>query len=257
VIVATIQAKIPTIYNAITSYRSECSGILGTLQFILLMHEYATTKNPHMNETITIVCDKKSAIDNVISMLKYKPTLKHYSADIDIIQEIIQKIYFLKSQKINIILEHIKGHQDRLTTDVSFKALLNIDADRLASEGLNMDNHHFIMHPTNKAMLFIDDKPVTANHRQNLRDAYHSIQLKVYFWKKYQWSEFDVKDIWWSIHGKSMSCFTIDQQTTLNKYIHRRLPCNQRENLYYTYIEPVCYNCRQEVENTRSCDSVQ
>jgi hypothetical protein len=111
-----------------------------------------------------------------------------------------------------------------------------------------MDNHHFIMHPTNKAMLLIDDKPVTANHRQNLRDAYHSIQLKEYFWSKYQWSELDVKDIWWSIHGKSMSCFTINQQTTLNKYIHRRLPCNQRENLYYAYIEPVCYNCKQEVE---------
>jgi hypothetical protein len=103
VIVATIQAKIPTIFNAITSYRSECSGILGTLQFIMLIHEYATTKNLHMNETITIVCDNKSAIDNVINMLKYKPTLKHYnSADIDIIQEIHKIIYFRKSQKINI-----------------------------------------------------------------------------------------------------------------------------------------------------------
>jgi hypothetical protein len=45
-----------------------------------------------------------------------------------------------------------------------------------------------------------------------------------------------------------MSCFTIDQQTTLNKYIHRRLPCNQRENHYYSYVEPICYSCKNGIE---------
>jgi hypothetical protein len=248
-IVARINEKIPSMYGLLTSYRSECSGILGTLQFTQLLHDYAVTNNLHMNETITIICDNKSTVKTVINMLRFKITLKqYYSLDIDILLEIIQIINNLKSNNIKIILEHIESHQDRTTNELSYKAVLNIDADRLATKGLTLSETNYKMYSSSKAMLYIDNKPVTANHRQNLRDAYHSIQLNEYFWKKYQWSELDVKDIWWSIHGKSMSCFTLDQQTTLNKYIHRRLPCNQRENLYYSYNEAVCYNCKNEVE---------
>jgi hypothetical protein len=177
-------------------------------------------------------------------------TLKqYYGTDMDIIQEILMKFKSLSNQGIELILEHIKGHQDRSSNEnLSYKAHLNIEADRLATAGLYMEEKTYSRLPSNKAMLFIDDKPVTSHHRQEMREAYHAIQLKEYFWDKYRWSDLDVKDIWWSINGKAMSSFTLDQQTTLNKYIHRRLPCNQRENLYYSYIEAICYNCKNDIE---------
>jgi hypothetical protein len=111
-----------------------------------------------------------------------------------------------------------------------------------------MTGHEYINMPSTNAMLYIEGRPVTGNHRQHLRDAYHSIPLNELYRKKYGWSVNDTNNIWWTIHGKAMSCFTLDEQTTLNKYIHRRLPCNHRENIYYPYHDPLCQNCKEEIE---------
>jgi hypothetical protein len=249
-IVAKIKARLPDIYGNFTSYRSECSGILGSLQLIKLMLTYTGIIDRVMNGKITIICDNKSAVDNINYMLRYKLTLKqYYGPDMDLVQEILVLMQEVRKCSITIVLEHIKGHQDRSSQEnLSHKAILNIEADRLATAGLSMNETTYKILPNNEAMLFIDNKPVTSHHRQSMRDAYHSIQLKEYFWDKYRWSSRDVNDIWWSIHGKAVSCFTLDQQTTLNKYIHRRLPCNHRENMYYSYIEAICYNCNNNIE---------
>jgi hypothetical protein len=136
---------------------------------------------------VTIICDNKSAVDNINYMKRFRLTLKqYYGSDMDIIQEILIKLKSLSNQGIDLTLEHIKGHQDRSNYEnLSYKAQLNIEADRLATAGLYMEEKTYSLLPNNKAMLFIDDKPVTSQHRQEMREAYHAIQLKEYFWGKY------------------------------------------------------------------------
>jgi hypothetical protein len=140
-IVAKIKARLPDIYGSFTSYRSECSGILGSLQLIKLMSTYTGIIDSVMNGKITIICDNKSAVDNINYMLRYKLTLKqYYGPDMDIIQEILVLMREVKKFNIIIILEHIKGHQDRSSQEnLSRKAILNIEKDRLATAGLSMN----------------------------------------------------------------------------------------------------------------------
>jgi hypothetical protein len=45
-----------------------------------------------------------------------------------------------------------------------------------------------------------------------------------------------------------MNNFTLDQHTKINKFIHRRLACIHRENLYYGYHDPMCYSCINEID---------
>jgi hypothetical protein len=45
-----------------------------------------------------------------------------------------------------------------------------------------------------------------------------------------------------------MNNFTLNEQTTLQKYIHRRVACNHRENLYYGYHNHLCYTSKTAIE---------
>jgi hypothetical protein len=63
--VTKITARIPQIHGQTHSYRSECYGILGAIQFIDHMFQYAEDKNlKHADDTL-IICDNKSAVDNI------------------------------------------------------------------------------------------------------------------------------------------------------------------------------------------------
>jgi hypothetical protein len=97
-------------------------------------------------------------------------------------------------------------------------------------------------------MLYIDNKPETSNYRNIMREYYHIVPIREYLMEKYEWSRETFDGIWWEIHGKCMSSFTYDQQTTLNKIIHRRLPCNHRENIYYEYHDALCLTCNSATE---------
>jgi hypothetical protein len=95
---------------------------------------------------------------------------------------------------------------------------------------------------------YIKNKPITSKHRIVLREAYHIIELKKFYTNKYEWSDQIFNDMWWDIHGSAMNNFTLDEQTTLHKYVHRRLACNHRENLYYEYCVPICNTCNMAIE---------
>jgi hypothetical protein len=96
--------------------------------------------------------------------------------------------------------------------------------------------------------MYIKNNPITLMHREALREAYHLIELKQYYSSKYEWSNRIFTEMWWEIHGSSLNNFTLDEQTTLHKFLHRRLACNHSENLYYEYCVPICNTCNIEIE---------
>jgi hypothetical protein len=56
-------------------------------------------------------------------------------------------------------------------------------------------------------------------------------------------------DIWWDIHGKVLNKFPPGNRMTLQKILHRRWPCNQREDRYYQYRSPYCILCPAVIES--------
>jgi hypothetical protein len=69
-----------------------------------------------------------------------------------------------------------------------------------------------------------------------------------FYQEKYGWKDKTTDNIWWLIHRKSFPNFNASIQTTLIKFIHGRLPCNHRENIYYEYKSPLCSACGIQTE---------
>jgi hypothetical protein len=62
------------------------------------------------------------------------------------------------------------------------------------------------------------------------------------------WEPAVLDDIWWEIHGKAMSSFHIGNRTTLQKFIHKRWACNEKENRYFEYKPDMCKKCSDTTE---------
>jgi hypothetical protein len=92
-IVLKLKAKIPDIFGKMTSYRSECYGIMGSLHLLSILQDYKLMRNMDTRYNIKIHCDNKAAVDNINYLSKQKITLKqHYSSDMDVIMECINNI---------------------------------------------------------------------------------------------------------------------------------------------------------------------
>jgi hypothetical protein len=179
-----------------------------------------------------------------------KMTLKqHYAPDADVIRAIKIGIKSVK-HICRIHIQHIKGHQDKKNKKLSFEEELNVKADNLATIGLNKKKVHHVQLPGNEVYLLINGKPVTSKHNKALRDSFHAIRMHSYFQETYGWHNKTVDTIWWQVHGKALLQFKCGQRTTIQKFIHRRIACNKRENKYNTYRSPMCRQCPNVIECT-------
>jgi hypothetical protein len=72
--------------------------------------------------------------------------------------------------------------------------------------------------------------------------------MRAYLSEKYKWDTKIIDQIWWEIHGKALWNLNENNRSTIQKFIHERLPCNYRENKYYGYRPPYCRVCRTNIE---------
>jgi hypothetical protein len=82
--------------------------------------------------------------------------------------------------------EHVKGHQTSKTNQLPFKAQLNNYTDSLATKALQLptkDTTTWEQFP--RAVLYIDNKPVTANHDAIIRKKFLSTRIRNYYQTKY------------------------------------------------------------------------
>jgi hypothetical protein len=100
-------------------------------------------------------------------------------------------------------------------------------------------------------VLVIDNLPVFANHSANLKEKYHGNKYKQYLKESYGWKDHIVKRIWWNPLEKAIENLHPGEKTTIHKFIHKRLPCNKRENIYYPYLSPYCKLCPNVIETTK------
>jgi hypothetical protein len=99
--------------------------------------------------------------------------------------------------------------------------------------------------PETIATLTINDLLVTSKHSHHLRTTYHSIQMREYLEDSNKWTGNTIETIWWKIHGSSIES-NKQGKTTLQKFVHGRLPCNYRNNKYYPYKPKYCTKCGEQ-----------
>jgi hypothetical protein len=244
--------RTPNTYEEANCHRCEAMGILVTLKIVDLIHKFAfrseTTIYPHHWR---VICDNESVIKTIKKIRNKKLTLKqHYMANIDVLRAIEIYLNYLKKRwRCNIYLSHVKGHQDKHNKTKSSDELINIQADKMATEGLKKNNVSNILLPGDRIQILINGNQVGSNHTRILRNCYHSAQMYTYFQEKYKWKDTIINKIWWEVHGKAMLPLQDCKRTIIQKFIHNRLPCNKRESLYYEYRSTMCYTCKSEQES--------
>jgi hypothetical protein len=98
----TISNRVPKIYNPSNSHRSECFGLLASVQIILLIQQYLEYMNvPIRPQEILLCCDYKSAVDTINKLKNQKITVKmQWTSNMDIIKKASLKVSIKQKQKI-------------------------------------------------------------------------------------------------------------------------------------------------------------
>jgi hypothetical protein len=245
--------RIPEIYEEANCHRSEALGILTSLVIIDIIDQYISkiSKEFQYPYQIRLICDNESVVRTINKMKNNKLTLKQqYSPNIDVLRAIIVKLITLKIKKCNVSIIHIKGHQDKQKKTLSKDEIMNVEADRLATLGLNKKNIKSILLPADRCQILIDNKQVCSKHTKTLRENYHSRNMYQYLQEKYKWSDKTLNNIWWEAHGKALLLLTEGKLAIIQKFNHEHISCNYRESKFYSNRSPYCRVCPLRIEDT-------
>jgi ribonuclease HI len=249
-IVANLNGRVQPDYNILSSHRCEAYGVLAAITLFretcnFIEHKYEDIKP----QSTVICCDNKSLMDTINEWKNRETSIKfHYSADADIVKQILHEFKCLKHRKINITFCHVKGHQDRTGRDLSAYEQLNVEADRLATAALRLPNPTRVEIPTLKSAVMIRGLRVSANYTQLIRELYTSIKLKKHLKDSNQWSDQTLATIWWTPQSHVLENCRPGEQKTIIKFLHKRWACNKKENRYHGYISPFCKLCNDVIE---------
>jgi hypothetical protein len=208
-------------YASFTSYRCEAFGMLSALTMYdkLQLFTKSITGNRVPTE-IKIYCDNEALVNiiNRQSWTKYF-TKFHSSPDANVLREIIHLMREISSQGEQIHICHIKGHQVRVTQNLSYEASLNVAADATATESLALPAPSTpIKFLCTIANIYIKGKLVSSKFKSYLREAYRLVPHREHINQINNWdpSVFDL--VWWDIYGRALDKFNINQQLMLQKY---------------------------------------
>jgi hypothetical protein len=245
-IVANSKGRVPPTKNKMTPHRCESIGMLSAIITYRQINAFINKKYSGLIKIpiIVIYSDCEALINTLNDNKTKKVTTKfHYSADSDIIRQILQEYKELKTDRVITIFKHVRGHQDKIRRELTLAEQLNVEADLLATSALRLRNITMYDLPTRKATLIMDGKQITAQYTKTLRDSYTSINLQKHLKNANGWEESTMQKIWWKISGDAMTNRPTGEKMTLAKYLHNRLPCNRKQHRYYGYLSNKCLLC--------------
>jgi hypothetical protein len=248
-IVLQYRKRLPNIYNDYNSHRSEAWGLLSVFYFIELIVKYRKIQQLNTEMSILIICDNKSVVETINTLQNYSPSIKSYnSADFDIIDTIRKKWKTITNKNVEIKIKHIKGHQDRIKKTLSINDSLNVAADILATKSLSDKQPISKFNELTDASMHIDKLFVTHKHKKILRQNYLSVELREYLRESNKWTKNQTEIIWWDIHEASLQELSKAKRRFMQKFIHKKLPCNYRQQKYYNYKSAICMSCKEDIE---------
>ena len=236
-----------------SAFRSESYGILGTITFLKLQHDYLNINWP-ANKKLHLYCDNKGLIQRLNNHLHSPITPREYLlTDSDVELQILWSFDALQQTGIHIRLFHVKGHQDNTIPydELSRPAQLNVQADKLATIQLKKKQRStpYYRLPASKVMLVINRQEITAGFKFFIRNAYLTPDLRTYMIDKFNWHATVPDMIWWKPHGKVLSRLSPMNSTRIRKWIFNHLPTNQRQFLIHKSGDNICNACSNGPED--------
>jgi hypothetical protein len=235
---AETKGRVPTTYNKLSSQRCESYGVLSAVTMQVQICKFILhQRGQHIIEKITIYSDSESLI-NLINKWKNRTctTKFYYSPDADTIRQIIHEYRTLRQMQMQVKFIHVRGHQDRLRRELTLPEELNVAADALATAALRIRTNPEIILPTQRVIITMDDKPISANFTSIMRDAYSTIALREHLKNANNWTDATVETIWWQPLGAAMTDRPTGQHRTLVKYFYNRMPCNRKKSILWLHI---------------------
>jgi hypothetical protein len=167
-------------------------------------------------------------------------------SEADVILQIQHEIHQCHPQLLQLNIEHVYGHQDKVTPYHALprEAQLNVDADSFATNYLLHGTQSvYSEFPQNPVNLYLNQGIVTRNHKRIIRKAALSPDIRDYMIKKYHWTSTVPNSIWWQIHGSTINKFPTNDRRRLRKYIFQWLPTSQREHRQNDAVSDKCPSC--------------
>ena len=234
------------------AYRSEGYGMMASFSFLNL---FISTHNITIasSKNVKAYCDNLSLVNIVNEALTHGTYPRmHVKPDFDVIMQIINEVKTLREQKINISIEHVRGHQDKNTdyANLSRPSQLNVNANHHATNYLqNGPKYSYLDLPSNPIDLYINKVIITRAFKSSIRSASCSPDLRAYFLIRFTWKSSTPDLVWWEVHGSTLESFSKNDRRRLRKFIFGWLPTHERLFLYKQAPKPNCSTCNHPSES--------
>jgi hypothetical protein len=260
----------PSRGSVMNSYRSECSGLLALLRFLVRLAEYTSMEGTW---TGTIGTDSQSMLDTIFgrssdsgpaainptSLPPSSTPLNPLIPEWDLLVEIRHSLSQLPSVK----LVYVKGHQDltKAYNRLELLAQLNVDADDMAreyQETYGQARPYALMAQHTGAYLVYPEGTRTAKYGQDIRRRAWNNRLRKYIQNKNQFEDDTMEMINWQAHGKALKKH-IKQRIHITKMVHECLPTLKQLNRQDNGRRQ-CPGCQQTIQEDRDhiikCNSI-
>lgn len=237
-----------------SSFRSELYGVLAASILLIEVTRFCNL-SVKSGTKVQFYVDNMGVIDRIQRHRHVRIQLGEYmSSDMDVELQILHELESLGQMGYNVVpFRHVKSHQDKHTPihQLSWEAQLNVEADQLAGMLHEQDYARipYSMFPTTKAQLSILEACITAKHKESIRNAYHTQDLREYYCEKFNWESDTIDQIWWDVFGTAIKKLSNADRQRIQKYNVRRLHTNNRQHIFDKVSSDRCMNCNQLEDN--------
>ena len=215
-----IEGPAPGYDEHVNSYRSEAYGLLAGLNFLGLLIKTYGIELPQKRK-LHVFSDNLSLVKCIQRIMADQTYPRMYiCSDSDVILHISHDVKNLIESNIDIILNHVKGHQDDMIeySDLLREAQLNVAADSYATNYIN--EGELILYdelPANPSNFYINDNIMNRDTKKEIRKASRSPELRTYMIKRFKWHHHTPELVWWTIHGSTIQSFSHADRRRLRK----------------------------------------
>ena len=240
-----------------SSYRGECSGILSVLcAWDCLFQDSMITPEHQLH----IYCDNRGAVAITEKLFGWKNFhIGRDASEADLLY-CIRNLARKHHGKLSI--SWVASHQDDKAplSDLPFEAVLNIEADRLATRALQQTIRLPKIRLKNPAGcdLMIDGTSITWRRNRSLKSNIDREALKQAILKRTGWTPALFESIFWPALGNALTSFPNSHQVTIVKHSNDILPIGKtllRREIAENSACESCSCCNLETfEHMLACD---
>ena len=147
----------------------------------------------------------------------------HKGPDIDIEQQLLYEWKQLEQRHYDVTIRYVAAHQNskKKTENLTHPERMNVLADCLSKEARSLPvQKQYYTFPQNSVDYKINSDYIQAHFVKQSCKLYHSLELRFFLQKKYDWDNKTIENIWWHTYYKSMATLDYNDKIRIKKFIH-------------------------------------